>query len=187
MRPRRLHAPTWTFALETVLDVFLLVGGRNPPITDEQDRIMTELFLICDALRTRRHRHAEGTNRELAAKYGTCERNVRNWRREGCPFEEGKWHVLKWLAGRRYVPAGTKAQFGERLKDLKWRALLAQGPVILASMRHVKWLYREHGMQPEDWMRNFRAKPGKLDFCGYGTPKERKAKSQKGHSPSGNP
>ena len=157
----------WTVAIETVLDMLLYVGGRNPPITDEQDRILTEVYLLCDDLRTRRHRHAEGTNRELAAKYGTCERTVRNWRREGCPFAKGQWHVVKWLARRHCAPAGARAKFGKQLERLKTKAIFAGLPELLAEIRHTKWMYREAGEPPPDWMRNFRAKRGKVQFaCG---------------------
>ena len=97
MRRRRLHPPTWTAAIETVLHSILCIAGRTPPISDEQDRILTDVYLRCDALRTRRHRPGEKTNRELAAKYGISPRTVRNWRREGCPFAGGQRRVLHWL------------------------------------------------------------------------------------------
>ena len=135
------------------------------PLSDEQDRILTAAFLCGEELIAKKYLAIEPTNRELAAKCGTCERNVRNWRREGCPFAQGQWHVLKWLAQRRYVPAGTKAKFGRQLERLKTKAMFAGLPKLLADIRHVKWLYREHGMQPEDWMRNFRAKRGKVQFA----------------------
>src|SRR5678816_4189106 len=86
MRCRRIHLPTWIATIETVRDLMRHLGGRNPPITDEQDSILIELYSLCETLRKRRHRHVEMTNRELVAKYGMSERTVRYWRRAGCPF-----------------------------------------------------------------------------------------------------
>jgi hypothetical protein len=59
------------------------------------------------------------TNQELAKKYAISPRTVTNWRKEGCPFEDGQWAVLYWLAGRRYAPAGANAKFAKQLSDRK--------------------------------------------------------------------
>ena len=109
------------------------------PLSDEQAHILTAAFLRCEELIAKKYLAFVPTNRELAAKYGTCERTVRYLRREGCPFAKGKWHVLKWLARRRYVPAGTKAKFAKQLEKLKTKAIFAGLPEVLANIRHVKW------------------------------------------------
>ena len=142
----------------------LYLGGRNPPITDEQDSILTELFLLCEGLRKRRHGHGEMTNRELVAKYGMSERTVRNWRRQGCPFAEGERDVVKWMARRRYVPARTKAKFGRRLEDerLRWWAKTArQG---FAELQQVLWLNRKHGITVSDCLSGIQPKCGKVQY-----------------------
>ena len=56
------------------------------------------------------------TNADLAAKYAVSRRTVTNWRREGCPFEDGQWGVLDWMAERRYVPATARAKFSRQLE-----------------------------------------------------------------------
>lgn len=56
------------------------------------------------------------TNADLAKKYAISVRTVTNWRREGCPFDEGQWRVLDWMAERRYVPATAKTKFARQLE-----------------------------------------------------------------------
>lgn len=56
------------------------------------------------------------TNGELAEKYAVSQRTVTNWRKADCPFEDGQWAVLDWLAERRYAPAGAKAKFARQLE-----------------------------------------------------------------------
>ena len=157
MRRRRFHPPTWTAAIETVLHSILCLAGRTPPITDEQDRILTDVYLRCDALRTRRHRPAEKTNRELAEKYGISPRTVTNWRREGCPFAGGQRRVLHWLLYRRYAPAGIEAKFGKGWMLGQAGALLKD---VLAHDRSfaLRWkeLHRTHGVEVPEWVRRYR-------------------------------
>ena len=157
MRRRRLHPPTWTAAIETVLHSILCLAGRTPAITDEQDRILLDVYLRCDALRTRRHRRTEWTNLELAAKYQISPRTVTNWRREGCPFAGGQKRVLLWLGYRRYAPAGIEAKFGAG-----WRLAQAHGFLrdVTAAVRAdaLRWkeLNRSHGLEVPDWARRYR-------------------------------
>ena len=103
----------------------MLELAGSVPLSDEQAHILTAAFLRCEELTAKKYLVFVPMNRELAAKYGTCERTVRYWRREGCPFAKGQWHVLKWLARRRYVPAGTKAKFRRQLEKLKTKAIFA--------------------------------------------------------------
>jgi len=174
MRRSQVNRRSWDDAIWAV-QWSMLELAASVPLTDEQDQILTAAFRRAEELTAKKHFPYLPTNRELAAKYGTCERTIRNWRRERCPFAKGQWHVLKWVVRHRCAPAGTRAKFGKRLEELKWKAIFAELPVYLANFRHVKWLYREAGEQPPDWLRNFRAKRGKLDFCGYVTTEEREA------------
>jgi len=68
------------------------------------------------------------TNHELAKKYSINPRTVTNWRNEGCPFDDGQWAVLDWLARRRYAPVGANAKFAKQLSERKARALCATIP-----------------------------------------------------------
>ena len=159
MSRRRLHPPTWTRAIETVLHSILCIAGRTPAITDEQDRILLDVYLRCDDLRTRRHRHTEKTNLELAAKYRISPRTVTNWRREGCPFAAGQARVLPWIARRRYAPAGTREKFAGQLRRRKprMRDFLA---LMRAQVLDLRAAYRAHGVPMDDWLRGmpFRAR-----------------------------
>ena len=158
MRRRRFHPPTWTAAIETVLHSILCLAGRTPPITDEQDRILTDVYLRCDDLRTRRHRPAEKTNRELAAKYRISPRTVTNWRREGCPFAAGQTRVLPWIARRRYAPAGTNPKFAKRLPTLRFTASIADLRASMQEARELKLAAKLNRIElpPDDWLRRLR-------------------------------
>ena len=126
-------------------------------MTAEQDRILTDVYLRCDDLRTRRHRPAEKTNRELAAKYGISPRTVTNWRREGCPFAAGQTRVLPWIAHRRYAPAGTKAKFAKRLPTLRFKASIADLRASMQEARELKLAHKLNGIElpPDDWLRRW--------------------------------
>jgi hypothetical protein len=161
---RRLHPPTWKEAIETVLYTLLCVARSEPPISDEQDRILTDVYLLCDDLRTRRHRHTEKTNLELSAKYGISPRTVRNWRKAGCPFAKGQARVLCWMVRRRYVPAGAKAKFGKELQrrrfNVKFKAIFTDNfAAMRANILTLKAHFRAQGLPVPDWTRGmFRAR-----------------------------
>ena len=70
-------------------------------VNDEEDHVLTEVFKQCEELRAKKYLEVVKTNRELAKKYGISPRTVTNWRKAGCPFEDGQWAVLDWIAGRR--------------------------------------------------------------------------------------
>ena len=108
--------------------------------------------MLCDDLRTRRHRHTEKTNRELAEKYGVCPRSVRNWRKAGYPFAEGQTRVLGWLARRRYAPAGTREKFAVQLRKRRprMRDFLA---AMRAEILDLKARHRALGVPMDDWLR----------------------------------
>lgn len=163
MRRGTVNPRSWDAAIRAVQRELQLLPSRVA-LKPEGRRMLAMVNMLCEEVTARKYLFHIARNRELAAKYGISERTVRNWRREDCPFAEGQRHVLKWMARRRYVPVGTKAKFGKRLEDLKWKALLAQGPVLMGNLRHVKWMYREAGEPPPDWLRNVRAKRGKLQF-----------------------
>ena len=67
----------------------MLELAGSVPLSDEQAHILTAAFLRCEELTAKKYLVFVPMNRELAAKYGTCERTVRYWRREGCPFAKG--------------------------------------------------------------------------------------------------
>jgi hypothetical protein len=54
------------------------------------------------------------TNAELAVKYDCSLRTISNWRREGCPLEDGQWRVLDWLSDRHCVPKSTAVKFAKQ-------------------------------------------------------------------------
>ena len=88
-------------------------------VNDEQDFVLTQVFMECEELRAKNYLQVVTTNRELAKKYAISPRTVTNWRKEGCPFEEGQWAVLDWLAQRRYAPTGANAKFAKQLNKRK--------------------------------------------------------------------
>lgn len=98
------------------------------------------------------------SNAALASKYCVSERTVTNWRSEGCPFEQGQWSVLKWMARRRYVPASAQKKFRRQLDRLRIRVCLEDLKAGFAQLRYIKLLHKLHGL-PVDDLRNFRAQP----------------------------
>jgi hypothetical protein len=131
-------------------------------VTDEEDRILTAVFMECEALRAKKYLEVVPTNHDLAKKYGAAPRTITNWRKEKCPFEDGQWAVLDWLASRRYVPAGVKAKFVKQLTERKDKAKAAQITwelhVLTTEARQLKAAYQDSGLKTPDWLRGFRAK-----------------------------
>jgi len=120
-RPRgQVDAQSWDAALDVVQQSLLGMAVAND-VNDEQDFVLTEVFKQCEELRAKKYLKAVMTNHELAKKYAIGPRSVTNWRKEGCPFEEGQWAVLDWLAERRYVPAGANTKFAKQLSERKRR------------------------------------------------------------------
>ena len=98
---KRPQPQSWDAAIDTVQqDIFAMVVGRED-VGDEENRILTALFRRCEELRAKNWLPIIPTNAELATKYGISPRTVRNWRKAGCPFADGQWSVLDWLARRR--------------------------------------------------------------------------------------
>ena len=79
-------------------------------VNDEEDHVLTEVFKQCEELRAKKYLEVVKTNRELAKKYGISPRTVTNWRKAGCPFEDGQWAVLDWMAGRRSRASGRESE-----------------------------------------------------------------------------
>jgi hypothetical protein len=63
--------------------------GARPDASDEEDRVLTAVFLRREELRGTKHLAFEPTNRQLAKKYAVSPRTVTNWRKKGCPFDKG--------------------------------------------------------------------------------------------------
>lgn len=130
-------------------------------VTDEEDRVFTAVFRRCEELRAKAYLEFVPTNRELAKKYGVALRTITNWRREGCPFEDGQWAVLDWLATRRYAPVGANGKFGKQLSERRdkavWAKISAEGDAAITEARQLKATYQDNGLKPPDWLRGFRA------------------------------
>jgi len=127
------------------------------------DPVLSEVYAQCDDLRAKEYLEVVKANRELAKKYAISPRTVTNWRNEGCPFEDGQWAVLDWMAERRYVPAGAQAKFEKQLSDRKEKRKCAEIMVrfylaVIEAMR-LKAAYHTQGLKPPDWLRGFRALP----------------------------
>ena len=82
--------------------------------------MLAVVFALCDELKARKCLPVKPTNRELARRYAISVRTVTNWRREGCPFEDGQWRVLDWMHERRYLPRRTEREFSRQLKRRAW-------------------------------------------------------------------
>jgi hypothetical protein len=105
----------WNCALEAVQWVLTEVVPDS--ITPDQERLksalldwLAGLFPNEDLLKRK------PTNSQLAGKYSVSVRTITNWRKEGCPFEDGQWAVLDWISGQRIIPPGVKTKFARQLQ-----------------------------------------------------------------------
>ena len=103
----RVDSRSWDAAIDVVQQSLLRIAAGKD-VTDDQDRTLTAVFMECEELRAKKYLEVVRTNDDLAKKYAAAPRTITNWRKEGCPFEDGQWAVLDWLAERRYAPAGAK-------------------------------------------------------------------------------
>jgi hypothetical protein len=156
-----INRRSWDAAIRAVQNNMLELA-RSVPLTDDQDRILTAASFRCEELTSRKHFVWVATTGELAKKYALSLRTLRYWRRAGCPFAEGQWRVLAWLAARRYVPAGTKKKFARHLERARWCGLLRGLQGCLADARQVKLAYKLNGKElpADDWLRHFRCPKG---------------------------
>ena len=128
----------------------------------DENRVLSAVFMECEELRANKYLLKRvQTNRGIGKKYAISPRTVTNWRKAGCPFEDGQWAAIDWLADRPYAPAGAKAKFGKQLGDRKEKAASAEitAPLneAVAEARRLKAAYQSQGLKPPDWLRGFRA------------------------------
>jgi len=165
---KQVDSQSWDAALNVVQKslVEIAVGKKLNRLSD--DPVLAEAFRQCDELRANKYLVVARTNRDLAKKYAISQRTVTNWRKDGCPFEDGQWAVLDWLAERRYAPAGAKTKFEKQLSERRdkaeWARISAEGRALTTKARQLKAAYQFHRLKPPDWLRGFRATPlAKLD------------------------
>lgn len=132
--------------------------ARTVTLSHEQDCILTAAYVRSGKLTADQCLLQSPTDAELAAKYAVSPRTVRYWRKAGCPFPDGQWRVLAWIAARRYAPAGTEAKFKRQLARHRVRHTLRELHASMADARQIKLAHKLHGIElpPSDWLRNFR-------------------------------
>jgi hypothetical protein len=158
---KQVDSQSWDAALNVVQKSLVEIAVANELNSLEDDLVIGEAFRRCEELRANKYLEIVRTNRELAKKYAISPRTVTNWRKEGCPFEDGQWAVLDWIAERRYAPAGANAKFGKQLSERRRNAVSAGMKAELHThvthARRLKAAYQAHGLKPSDWLRGFRA------------------------------
>jgi hypothetical protein len=156
----KVDSRSWDAALDLVQQS-LIETALTHEITDEENRVLTAVFMECEELRANKYLESVQTNRGIAKKYAISPRTVTNWRKAGCPFEDGQWAVLDWIAQRRYAPPGANVKFGKQLTERKGKATWARitGPLneAVAEARQLRTAYQSQGLKPPDWLRGFRA------------------------------
>ena len=157
----QVDARSWDAALDVVQQSLFGMAVAND-VNDEQDFVLTQVFKQCEELRAKTYLEFVPTNQELAKKYAISPRTVTNWRKEGCPFGEGQWAVLNWLAERRYAPLGANAKFAKQLRERKergkWAEIMGKIHQGVAEMRQLKAAYQAQGLEVPEDLRGFRAK-----------------------------
>jgi len=158
---KQVDSQSWDAALNVVQKSLVEIAVANKLNSLEDDPLIAEAFRQCEELRAKKYLEVVKTNRELAKKYAISQRTVTNWRKEGCPFEDGQWAVLDWIAERRYAPAGANAKFGKQLSERRekavWVGMNAELHTHVTRARRLKAAYQAHGLKPPDWLRGFRA------------------------------
>jgi hypothetical protein len=119
---KEVDSQSWDAAIDVVQQsvIGIAVASKLNQLGD--DPVLSEVYRHCEHLRAKDYLEVVKTNRDLARIYAISHRTVTNWRKEGCPFEDGQWAVLDWLAERRYAPAGAKAKFEKQLSERKDKA-----------------------------------------------------------------
>ena len=160
MKKGHIHARSWDNAVQAIR-AELLALPANIPTTDEGRKTLAVVDALCAELTARKYLAWFATNAELAEKYAVSPRTITNWRREGCPFAEGQPRVLRWLARRRYAPAGTKAKFERQLRRRKSRAEFIDGfQAMRADVLDLRMRHKHAGLPVPPWLRGmpFRAR-----------------------------
>jgi hypothetical protein len=159
MRRGQINPRSWDAAIRAVQKELRGLAAERP-LSDEQARILDAAVQRCEETKARKYLAWVSSNRELAAKYGISPRTVTNWRREGCPFGSDQRRVLGWMVRRRYVPAGTRAKFGDELRKRRTRTFFTDSlQTIRADILALKASHRAHGLPVPDWTQGmFRAR-----------------------------
>jgi hypothetical protein len=98
----------------------VLHGITRHPLSPDQERLAHALSRAVNEMAPDEGLLVEQpTNADLAAKYAISPRTVTNWRRNGCPFDDGQWRVLDWGAEQRLLPGPFKARFARQLQK-RW-------------------------------------------------------------------
>jgi hypothetical protein len=158
---KQVDSQSWDAALGVVQQSIVEIAVAKKLNAIGDDPALNEIFWECEELRAKKYLTFVPTNRELAKKYSISPRTVTNWRKEGCPFEDGQWAVLGWLAERRYAPTGAKAKFGEQLSERRenaiWAGFEAERKTLIADARRLKAAHQDNGLKVPNWLRGFRA------------------------------
>jgi hypothetical protein len=158
---KQVDSRSWDAALNVVQKLLVEMAVANKQNSLEDDPVIAEAFRQCEELRANKYLEIVRTNRDLANKYAISPRTVTNWRKEGCPFEDGQWAVLDWLAALRHAPAGANAKFGKQLSERKenavWAGINEELHTHVTRARRLKAAYQAHGFKPPGWLRGFRA------------------------------
>lgn len=88
LRRGKIDSRSWNAAIRAVQQDIFAMGARRD-VSDQEDRVLTAVFLRCEELRARKYLAFKPTNRQLAKKYAVSPRTVTNWRKKGCPFDKG--------------------------------------------------------------------------------------------------
>jgi hypothetical protein len=108
---KQVDSQSWDAALNVVLKSLVEIAVANKLNKISDDPLLAEAVRQCDELQASKYLRVVRTNCDLAKKYAISRRTVTNWRKEGCPFEDGQWQVLDWMFLRPYLPRRAKEKF----------------------------------------------------------------------------
>jgi len=85
--------------------------GARRDVSDQEDRVLTAVFLRCEELRARKYLAFEPTNRQLAKKIRSQPPHRNQLAKKRMPVRQGAMGVLDWMFMRPYLPRGAKEKF----------------------------------------------------------------------------
>jgi hypothetical protein len=110
-----------------------------------KDRLLNVVLHLADEIAFDREIVRHVSNQALAEKYAVSPRTVTNWRKAGCPFDDGQWRVLDWMADQRSVPARARQKFARQLERRRetqvsneWQALLRHEIEMAKQLRGIR-------------------------------------------------
>jgi hypothetical protein len=128
LRQGKIDSRSWNAAIRAVQQDIFAMGAR-PDVSDEEDHVLTAVFLRCEELRARKYLTFEPTNRQIARKYAISPRTVTNWRKKDARLLKGNGKCsIGCFFGRTYRAERKRNSLANSSADSVARAPICAPP-----------------------------------------------------------